>query len=246
MHRHYGDSRSEAGAAERLVPAMVLIGIGALFLLNNLHIVYFREITAWWPVILIAFGMVKLVDSPHQGGRVGGGVLVVAGGLFLARNLGYLDIRTRDLWPLVLIGVGVWMLIQRTTPDEPPSAEGAPATGGTYTGDTLKEQAVFSGGKRRIVTPDFRGGKVEAVFGGYDLDFTRAGMVGNSAVLKVDAVFGGVEIRIPPNWNVEMQGTGVFGGFSDETLHPDPAHHPDIKQLIVKGGAVFGGVVVKN
>ena len=240
MQRHYRDYRSEAGAAERLVPAMVLIGIGAIFLLNNLHIVYFRQITAWWPVILIAFGMVKLVDSPHQSGRVGGGVLMVAGGLFLARNLGYLDIQMRDLWPLALIGTGIWMLLQRTTSDEPHAA------GGTYTGDTLKEQAVFSGGKRRIVTPDFRGGKVEAVFGGYDLDFTRAGMAGNSAVLKVDALFGGIEIRIPPNWNAEMRGTGVFGGFSDETLHPDPAHYPEIKQLIVKGGAVFGGVVVKN
>jgi hypothetical protein len=105
---------------------------------------------------------------------------------------------------------------------------------------------VFSGGKRHITTPSFRGGKVEVVFGGFDLDFTRAGIAGDSAELKVDAVFGGVEIRIPPNWNAVVKGDGVFGAFNDESVHPDPARYPDIKRLIVRGGAVFGGVVVKN
>ena len=54
--------------AERLVPAIVLIGIGAFFLLNNLHIVYFREIFGWWPALLIAYGIVKLVDSSDNSG----------------------------------------------------------------------------------------------------------------------------------------------------------------------------------
>ncbi len=84
------------------------------------------------------------------------------------------------------------------------------------------------------------------MFGGFELDFTRAGIAGDSAVLHIDAVFGGVEIRIPPHWNCELRGTAVFGAFTDETLHPDPANFPNIKQLIVKGSAVFGGVEVKN
>jgi hypothetical protein len=41
-----------------------------------------------------------------------------------------------------------------------------------------------------------------------------------------------------------VEGTGVFGGYSDETIHPPMT--PETKRLIVKGGAVFGGVVVKN
>ena len=145
------------------------------------------------------------------------------------------------MWPLFLIGMGIWMLLQRTSEASDPS----PGKN-SFTGSRLREQAVFSGGKRQIVTPDFQGGKVEAVFGGYELDFTRAGMAADTAVLHVDAVFGGIEIRIPPGWNAEVRGTGVFGAFSDETLHPDPAHYAEIKRLIVKGSAVFGGVVVKN
>jgi hypothetical protein len=41
-----------------------------------------------------------------------------------------------------------------------------------------------------------------------------------------------------------MRGGGVFGGFSDHTMHPPLT--PETKRLIVKGGAVFGGVTVKN
>lgn len=241
MHPHYSHRRGEVGAAERLVPALVLIGIGLFFLLHNLQLFFFRDMFQYWPAILIAYGMVKLVDSDHTGGRAGGGILVVAGGLLLARNMGYLDLRMRDMWPLILIGIGLWMLFQRTTGADQPVPQA-----GTFTGNRLKEQAVFSGGKRVIVAPDFQGGKVEAVFGGYELDFTRAGIAGDSAVLHIDAVFGGVEVKIPPSWNCELRGTAVFGAFTDETLHPDPATYPQIKQLIVKGSAVFGGVEVKN
>jgi len=238
MHKHYRDN--EVGAAERLVPALVLIGIGLLFLLRNLHFVYFREVFAYWPVILIAFGVMKLVDSSYQCGRVLGGFMMAAGGLILARNLGFIDIPMRDLWPLFLIGAGLFMLLQRTVqwPGNWAKNNSAP--------NFLNETAVFSGGKRTVTAPDFRGGELTAVFGGFELDFRRAGMAGESAVLEINAVFGGCEIRIPNNWAVEMKGTGVFGAFSDETIHPDPAQQPDIRRLVVQGGAVFGGVVVKN
>ena len=101
-YHHY--RRNDLGSAERLVPALVLIGIGALFLLNNLHIVYMQEILSYWPAILIAVGIVKLIDSSDSGGRAAGGVLIGVGAVLMARALGYLDVSIGDLWPLILIG----------------------------------------------------------------------------------------------------------------------------------------------
>ena len=230
----------ERGSAERLVPALILIGICVLFLLQNLHLVFMREVFAYWPVLLIAFGIVKLVDSNCQTGRIVGGFMMAAGGLLLARNLGFLHVAMHDLWPLFLIAAGLFMLLQRT-------ARGPAGWSRNDSGSNLlKETAVFSGGKRVVTAPDFRGGELNAVFGGFELDFRRAGMAGDFAVLEINAVFGGCEIRIPNNWAVEMKGAGVFGAFSDETIHPDPVHQPDIKRLVLQGSAVFGGVVVKN
>jgi hypothetical protein len=240
MHPDYFHRRSEIGSAERALPAMVLIGIGALFLLRNLNIVFFHDIFQWWPALLIAFGMVKLVDSEHQQSRFMGGMILLLGGLLLARNLGYLDYGMRSLWPLFLIGAGLWMLLDRTGHGPHSWSKNE------STGTRLSEEAVFSGGKRNITTTDFQGGRVSAVFGGYELDFRNAGMVADSATLKVEVVFGGCEIRIPPNWSAETRGTGVFGAFTDESLQPNPALHHDIKKIIITGAAVFGGVVVKN
>jgi hypothetical protein len=41
-----------------------------------------------------------------------------------------------------------------------------------------------------------------------------------------------------------MHGAGIFGGFIDNTVHPPQS--PDMKHLIVRGAAVFGGVTFKN
>src|SRR5512144_2345328 len=107
---YYYSGKANAG----LVPGLILVGIGALVFLNNLHIVYLREWLQYWPVILVAVGVVKLVDSSETPGRIGGGILIVVGAILLARNLGFVDMRLRDMWPLILIAVGLYLLFQRT------------------------------------------------------------------------------------------------------------------------------------
>ena len=233
--------RCQAGSADRFLPAILLIGLGAMFLLHNLHLVYFRDVARYWPAILIAVGLVKLVDSAANEGRIAGGILTAVGAIFMAQSLGYLTVGIFDLWPLALIAAGVWMLVQRSFPW--PSLGNASSN---LKDGRMQEAAVFGGGKRNIADPDFRGGKIDAVFGGFEIDLRRSAIVGESAEMEINAVFGGVEIRVPEHWRVEMKGAGVFGGYSDETRQPNPAEFPVIKRLILKGAAVFGGVVVKN
>jgi len=233
--------RDDSGSADRYIPALVLIVIGALFLLDNLHLVYFHDVARYWPVVLIAVGLVKLVDSARQTGRVWGGITLGLGALLLAQSLGYLDVNVWDLWPVLLIGAGIAMLVGKLGPHEHFKKAGKNVTAGS-----LNESAVFGGGKRNITTPDFQGGEISAVFGGFELDLRNAAILGESATLEINAVFGGVELRVPEHWHVELRGTGVFGAFSDETRHPSPAEFPVIKRFILTGSAVFGGVVVKN
>ena len=62
-----------------IVPALVVIGIGVLFLLNNLNIFFMHDIWRFWPVILIAAGLAKMVDSPYSNGKLTGGILIGRG-----------------------------------------------------------------------------------------------------------------------------------------------------------------------
>jgi hypothetical protein len=154
-----------------------------------------------------------------------------------------------QFWPVLLIGLGLFLLVNRTVWHFNMGRycrdgyAGAYQSGGGY---RVRESAVFGGGKRRINAQDFTGGKIEAVFSGYEVDFRDAGMQGDTAILKVDVVFGGAELRIPETWSVVVQGNGVFGAFSDTSRQPDPARTPNAKRLIVKGSAVFGGVEIRN
>jgi hypothetical protein len=231
--------REDAGASERLVPAIVLIAVGAIFLLNNLHLVFAHDLFRYWPAILIAVGIVKLVDSQDNSARAGGGILVGLGAVFLAQSLGYLDIHFWDLWPLILIAIGLGLLFEGNLAWQVKIKAG---TGGRG----LKEAAVFSGGKRVINDQNFRGAKYDAVFGGFEIDLRRANIVEEEAVLDLNAVFGGIEVKVPESWSVEVKGAGVFGAFQDSTTQPDPRIYPSPKRLVVKGGAVFGGVELKN
>lgn len=241
------DSNPDWFATQRLVPALVLIAVGGIFLLSNLHVVRMRELWQYWPVVLMVAGVFKLADAQDARDRTAGGILLAGGSILLASNLGLIPINIWALWPLLIIGVGVYMLIDRSAG---PKIEfdirypGKPANGPR--GWTRHETAVFSGGKRRIAVDDFQGAKYDCVFGGYEIDLRGSQILGDSAVIEINAIFGGAEVKIPTNWNVVMQAAGVFGGFADSTDHPNPAVTPNIKQVFVRGAAVFGGAEVKN
>ncbi len=227
----------------RLIPALVLVLIGVIFLLNNLNVLPGFDFWRLWPVILIAIGLSKVVEGGR--GAAGGAIILGIGAVFLADNLNFLPMPVWQFWPVILIALGFGLLFDRLPWQWHDRSGGAGHTTRWSQSGNPNLSAVFSGGKRKFDGEDFKGAVVSTVFGGFEIDLRRAYMSGESAVLQVDAVFGGCDIKIPETWNVVLKGGAVFGGYSDETHHPAPGT-PGAKTLIVKGGAVFGGVVVKN
>ena len=106
---------------------------------------------------------------------------------------------------------------------------------------TVDVTAVLGGFERRVHTQDFRGGEVTAVMGGCSLDMRGASMTGE-AVLHVFAFWGGVTLKVPPDWTVVLQGTPIMGGFEEKTVAPPDSS----KRLVVRGYAIMGGVEVRN
>ena len=151
------------GLPAQWIPALILIAVGALFFLNNLHIIAFHDIFEYWPVALVAWGIFKVVDQPEPKDKVVGGILIGIGGVLLSINLGFLHMGWGDLWPLILIAVGVLMLTDRLFgPGMGWAARSNRhadwADKFNWRGNKLNESAVFWGGKRVITDPDFQGG----------------------------------------------------------------------------------------
>jgi hypothetical protein len=105
--------------------------------------------------------------------------------------------------------------------------------------------AIFGGVERRGSWSVARQLKARAILGGIVLDFRDAALPPGVTDLHVSAVFGGIEIIVPPGLSVEVSGTAIFGGFGHVERVPAVAD-PDRPVLRVRGRAVFGGVAVET
>ncbi len=80
------------------------------------------------------------------------------------------------------------------------------------------------------------------VLGGIELDFRDAVFPEGGTIVNVACVLGGVEVTVPPDVTVQVEGTGILGGF-DDSSRSDPGNTP---RLVIRGFALLGGVEVRT
>jgi predicted membrane protein len=216
----------------------ILLLAGVAFLLDSMGILPVDRIFRLWPLILIGVGAAHVLRREN---RVWGVLLLLVGTLFLLDNLGFAHFRWAQLWPLALIVAGVLVMWNSLEARRPIS-------GAAGARNTLNELAFFGGIERRVTTQNFEGGVALAIFGGIEIDLRQAGMEADEAVLEVNSVFGGVEVRVPETWHILTEGHGIFGGYTDRTIQTgvEDLNNPKKKTLLIRGAAVFGGVEIKN
>lgn len=359
------------------IVGVIVLALGVILLLDQLGL---WQVTKFWPLILIYFGVNKLTTRHDMNGRFWGGFLTLLGIAFQLQELGYSRVRFETIWPVFLICIGVLLLLRRyearrwsdyygppppspvppgpptpdspssnTAPSEPaassPQAEPTASSSSSSTdappqsvpgsgqqippqpnaapgwdqqwwrwnppqwqGDPARQQRfnermkrrmerfdarmnrfneqwqqrqstwesrqshwqpnsnwcdsseprlndvnVFWGGRRRIISKNFMGGEIVAIFGGFEIDLRQADFQGDQIAIEVVTIFGGGEIRVPTSWEVVVDSVGIFGGTGDRTNHPAPPSQtasgsatPPVKRLNIKGVSIFGGLTLKN
>ncbi|MEU8822541.1 DUF1707 domain-containing protein [Streptomyces sp. NPDC048636] len=99
--------------------------------------------------------------------------------------------------------------------------------------------AIFGGASRKGRWRIRRRTNVLVVFGGAEIDLTEAVFEQRDIEIRVSAIFGGVEIKVPENVTLHGSGAGIFGGFD---VTPCQADDPEAPVVHVGGFALFGGV----
>jgi hypothetical protein len=100
------------------------------------------------------------------------------------------------------------------------------------------------GGSRRVGRwSPARSNAAIAFCGGVELDFREAVMPPGVTEVKIFAMWGGVEVIVPPGMNVECHGVGIMGGF-DHAPETATAADPTAPTLRITGVAIMGGVDV--
>jgi predicted membrane protein len=238
MARH----RRNRSPASGVVVGGVIVAIGVVLLLDNMGIIRAHDFWRFWPLGLVALGLARMTEA-RPAALIWGGFIAVVGVLIFLDTLDVILFNFNLIWPLAVILFGISMLWKAIERGKVCEGVGEEVTDSSQ----VNLFAIFSGGRRRIDSKEFRGCDVLAIFGGFHIDLKNAVIPnGQKAVIDVNAVFGGVEIDIPENWSVTMNGMGFFGGFEDKTMPPRVTDVPPPPELIVTGYAVFGGASVRN
>lgn len=233
--KHYVEKRFLAG--------IILLTIGVLLLLRYYDI--FPELPHYifsWKTLLIAIGMIFLITERNP---TTGLILIVIGSVFLARDV--FNISVRDFFsiaiPIILIVIGLFLILRKQTyqvkdlnmPDDGDS------------NNLLNDVSIFGGGERKVMSDNFQGGRMTAIFGGSEIDFRSSKLAPGINAIDMLCIFGGVTLRIPEDWEVKNDVTAIFGGFSDKRLfsnQPLGTVKRD-KVLYIKGLVIFGGGEIK-
>lgn len=227
-----GERRTSSGQA---LAGLVLLAIGSLLFAHNLDLLNLRQYARYWAVLPLAIGLVKILTGGSRGDRVFGVVLSIFGGSQLAKALGYWSPGPADVVAFVLIGVGIYFIGRGLfgRPEPQIRLDGS---------DWISAIAIMAGFERANNSPNFRGGDLTAVMGGCEIDLRHAGLRAPASI-DVFVMWGGIEMRVPEDWTVELRGTPLLAGFVDKTRQPAT---PTEKRLIIRGVALMGGVEIKN
>ena len=250
----------------RIFAGLFLLFVGAMFLLKELSFPFFPDWIFTWPMLLIAIGIYTGIK--HQFRNPSWIILIIVGGVFLTDQIDMGFDFHRFIVPTIIIAVGLLMIFRpryhrdwdwRRRRDwdwrnyDSPKPQSPVSTGQqnakqehsqNYSSDDFFDStSVFGGAKKVILSKNFQGGDITCVFGGCEIDLTQADMQ-KPAVIDLSFFFGGGKIIIPPDWQVRLDLTPVFGGVEDKRK-PPMSNNPD-KLLIIKGTCFFGGLEIKN
>jgi len=112
------------------------------------------------------------------------------------------------------------------------------------TEDHIDVTAVFSEVKKTIISKDFKGGKVNNVFGNTELDFTNADLTG-VAILDISQTFGETTITVPGDWRIETNMSHLFAKTDDFRNNVYQTKNSD-KVLVINGGSFFANIEIHS
>lgn len=189
---------------------IVLIVVGILFLGRNMNwwnfSIFFE---GWWTLFLIVPSIISLVRKESMGTSF---LILVLGVLMLLASQEVIEWST--IWkvflPIIIMVVGLSIIFGNRKVKTKKVRENA------------KEYvAIFSGVDEMIgkIESDF---KVTSVFGGVELDM-RDVKLEEDLIIDCFTLFGGIDIRLPKDVKVEVNGLPIFGGVENKYRNNDEA-----------------------
>lgn len=220
--------------------AFIFIVGGGIFLMRNFNMLHFDipfDIISW-RLIPLMIGINALMKKDYINGVVSilfAIIFYIPDFLTAAEKVQYYK-----LWPLALVAIGVVILLKRQFPKQ---FDGTQIQAGDL--NFINESNIMGGSSKKFFTKEFIGGKINCIMGGSEVNLTEADLVNNS-VLNIFVVAGGIALRVPKEWNIQLDIMAIAGGVDDKiTKYPENVVNP-AKRLVLTGYVVAGGIEIKR
>lgn len=213
--------------------AIVILGLG--FLLNSLGVLSFSGVVStYWPLLIILAGVAMWLDN--RSNFVIPGFIVLVGLLFQLDRLELIDVNVfQILWPVAIMTIGLSILFH--------SSKRSKKADKNTTEDAQTDLfAALSAIESKVTATSYQGGKATAILGGISLDLSKA-EIKEVTNLSLLTLMGGIELRVPETWNVNVSGTPLLGGWENKANKPTAKKAPTLN---IDATCVMGGIEIKN
>jgi predicted membrane protein len=216
----------------RTIIGLLIVAVGASFLLTNLNILPFDVgIAQWWPLFIVAGGVVILLSDVRN--YLWALLVIGLGVLFQLKQFGIVDVNPWQLfWPAIIIVLGVSVMTSRGS-----------SRGKIAASDREDVMAILSGSEVRVESKDFKGSRVTSICGGAMIDLRKA-VIKKEATIDVFAFWGGIEIIVPEHVMVKNNTSAIMGGVEQQAGGDAVKEGSPI--LYVTGDVVMSGVEIKR
>ncbi len=252
----------------RIIGSLLIITAGSLFMAKEAGALI-PEWVFTWKMLLIAIGV--HVALKHSFRKFFWLPLVLVGGVFLiTQDIAPELAMSKYLWPAAIILVGLLMLFKPRKKCGPYhnyhrwkrhqwkhrnweehkekhweqkrfqySEEGGSPE------DYIQADIVFSGVKKNIISKDFKGGKINVVFGGAEINLSQSDIQGRVEI-EISQVFAGIKLIVPAHWKIKSEMETIMAGMEDKRNVRNDVVGDSDKILVLKGSIVFGGIEIKS
>jgi predicted membrane protein len=243
----------------KIAGGIVIVTAGILFFLKRAG-VEFPDWVLSWKMLLIGFGFIAAIK--HGFKKAVWIIPVIIGAAFIiADHVPNVSIG-QFIWPVVIIMLGLFVIFKprrnfnrwhryyhrhghhhRHHQGFHWTEKGWDKSETTEEKDDYMDASnVFGGFRKHVVSKNFKGGELTNFFGGGELNLTQADISGKVS-LEITAIFGGVKLVVPRNWDIQSEITTFCGGIDDKRQIDPNVVSPE-KILVLKGNAVFGGIEI--
>jgi hypothetical protein len=219
------DNRNHA--LRNILAGIFLVIVGGLYAAHILN----ADLPDWlftWPMVPLTVGIFLLINP---GVRYPVGLIPISVGVLgmLAQEFPQLNFFSY-IGPLLIITLGLYFLRKRNL--------------FSSKSDEKTSMMIFGGIKKRVISKDFKGTHVTCIFGGAEIDLSRADIHGK-VVLDVNLIAGGAKLIVPLDWQIKNEMKLELGLVEDKRAMRGSVV-TDMNKVLVLTGTLMGGIEIRS